>query len=77
MARTLSGRKVVCVALDVGLRVALRWIEAGAPVVIEGEGPGARWVADADELEAWRRRHLAPPRRTARHRAPPARRSRR
>lgn len=68
----LSGRKAIVRAMgDVGRRRAVAWVDKGAPVVIEGEGPAARWFADSDELAAWVRRHLKPRRSTSRRRVPP------
>lgn len=69
---TLRGRVVILKALgDVGLRRVLLWIEEhDAPVRIEGQGNGARWFADSEELERWRVLHLASLRVTTDHSAP-------
>jgi len=75
----LVGRKAVVAHVEpVGLRRLLLWIDEGAPVHIEGEGPAARWFADSTDLDRWitkrlrrRPRHLASRRRASRHLASP------
>lgn len=50
----LFSRKEIRDAFQVGDDTVTRWIEQGAPIVVEGRGNNVRYCAEVAALQAWR-----------------------
>lgn len=44
----------ICKAFGVGDRRVMEWINAGAPIAVEGEGAKVRYSAEMLRLQMWR-----------------------
>lgn len=50
----LRSLREICESLGVGEKTVKNWIERGAPIAVEGEGPTTRYSAELAGLLAWR-----------------------
>lgn len=54
--KILASLREIRAEFRVGEKRVKRWFKMGAPIAREGEGTGARYSAEARELQTWRLR---------------------
>lgn len=52
----LKSMSEICRHFGVGRKQVRSWIQAGAPIAVEGEGAKARYSAEIMRLQLWRER---------------------
>lgn len=57
----LKSMTEICKQFGVGRRQVRGWIQAGAPIAVEGQGARARYSAELLRLQLWRERQTSLP----------------
>lgn len=53
--KILRNMQEICDAFGVGKKTVRKWAQAGAPIVVEGDGRRVRYSAEMVEVQRWRK----------------------